>query len=420
MIKSKPLQARKVAGRVRGHLLRFGEFEANFETRELRKRGSKLRLQEQPCRILELLIQRGGEVLTREELRRTLWPDGTYVDFDHGLHTAMSRLREALGDSAAKPRFIETIPRRGYRFHCRHRVRGNRSPRVPLRWRQDSRGQCTRALGRAAGGTTTGCLGSVSRPASAGGTSGDPVSPGSCPAAPPGTAITIVLAAGVGYWASHRAPPIYAIAVLPFANVTADPELDFLSDGLTESLINNLSRVPKLRVLARSTVARYKDGKTDPAIAARVLQVVRVVGDLLRRNNRLVVRVHLIRGSDGSQIWSEHFDRTASEWLAIHDEVASHIANSLGSKLTPDERGKPSHGTSNNRAFELYMRGLHHLNKRNVPAMRMALGYFCPRPPRPTPGTPWHFQPWGRVTRYCLCTRRFRPNGLCPRPRGQL
>jgi TolB-like protein/DNA-binding winged helix-turn-helix (wHTH) protein/tetratricopeptide (TPR) repeat protein len=359
---------------VRGRVVRFGAFEVNFETRELQKGGSKLRLQEQPCRILELLIQRGGDVLTREELRQTLWPDGTFVDFDHGLHTAINRLRETLGDSAAQARFIETIPRRGYRFIAATEIIEG----APAEYRSDT---------------------GKSRPASApAGSAGPQLTsvPRAGTAVPANTAernrsrrkivckriiaaaVLTLFVAAAGYFRLRRSNPITAIAVLPFANVAADSELEFLSDGLTENLIDNLSRLPGLHVLAPSTVARYKDRKTDPAIAGRQLRVGAVVaGDVLRHNDRLLVRVHLIRASDSSQIWGERYERPISEGLAIHDEIASHIANRLGSRLTADEtREVVSHGTSNNKAFELYMRGMHHLSKRNEQAIRTALAYF--------------------------------------------
>src|SRR3954464_14345306 len=99
-----------------GHVVRFGGFEVSLQAGELRRNGHKLRLQEQPFRVLHLLLERPGEVVTREELRQTLWPDGTFVDFDHGLHTAINKLREALGDIAESPRYVETVPKRGYRF----------------------------------------------------------------------------------------------------------------------------------------------------------------------------------------------------------------------------------------------------------------------------------------------------------------
>lgn len=97
-------------------LVRFGNFEVDLESGELRRKGLKVRLQEQPRRILEVLLEQPGEVVTREELRRKLWQPDTFVDFDHSLNTAMMRLREILGDSPDHPRFIETVPRRGYRF----------------------------------------------------------------------------------------------------------------------------------------------------------------------------------------------------------------------------------------------------------------------------------------------------------------
>src|SRR4051794_18247270 len=105
---------REFGSSVRG--IRFGVFEVDLRSGELRKKGIKIKLQDQPFLLLITLLNQRGEIITREELRRTLWPDGTFIDFDHGLGSAINRVREALGDSAANPRFVETVPRRGFRF----------------------------------------------------------------------------------------------------------------------------------------------------------------------------------------------------------------------------------------------------------------------------------------------------------------
>jgi TolB-like protein/DNA-binding winged helix-turn-helix (wHTH) protein/Tfp pilus assembly protein PilF len=339
----------------------FGPFEVNLETGEIRKHGLRIRLPEQSFRILAMLLERPGELVRREELEKTLWPDNLLVDSEHGLNSAIKKLRQVLGDSAERPRWVETVARRGHRFIGPVKVQCGAS----ARGEQDMEASATPPNPRAvvAAATPSGGRPRKSRHS-----------------ALIGACISVLaLAASVKLYVNwHRDSPLSAMAVLPFLNVTADPDIEFFSDGLTESLINSLSQLPGLRVLARSTVVRYKDGKADPATAGRELQVGAVVaGDVLRRNDRLVVRVHLIRASDGSQIWGERYERPASDGLAIHDEIASHIANNLGSRLTPDEkRGVVSHGTSNNKAFELYMRGVHHFNKRNEQAIRTALRYF--------------------------------------------
>src|SRR4051795_6873835 len=109
-----------------GRLVRFGEFEIDERAGELRKQGIKVRLQEQPLQVLQVLLEHPGEVVTREELQKRVWPSDTFVDFDHGIYNAIKRLRETLGDTAETPRFIETIPRRGYRFIGP--VNGNEKP----------------------------------------------------------------------------------------------------------------------------------------------------------------------------------------------------------------------------------------------------------------------------------------------------
>ena len=180
--------------------VRFGLFELDLRAGELRKNGVKIKLQEQPFRLLVILLQHPGDIVTREELREQLWPADTFVDFDHSLNAAVKRLRDALGESAESPVYIETLARRGYRFIPPiQAITPEPSPldaflrtsrKVRLRPRPE---EADRAIG--------------------------------------------------------------SLAVLPFANASADPQMDYLSDGLTESIILSLSQLPQLRVMSRSATA---------------------------------------------------------------------------------------------------------------------------------------------------------------------
>src|SRR5258706_8901730 len=224
-------------------ILCFGSFEVDLASGELRRQGLKIRLQDQPLRLLALLLERAGEVVSREELRDKLWPADTFVDFDHSLNTAVRKLREALGDSAETPRYVETIPRRGYRFIA---------PVVPLHTVQ---------------------------PADSADAAVASVLP--FPAAHPSTSarlplilvivVVVCAAALVAYWVLPRPGPTthsgrrLTLAVLPFDNLSGDTDQEYLSDGLTEEMITQLGRLEpdRLRVLARSSTWKYKRADRD-------------------------------------------------------------------------------------------------------------------------------------------------------------
>ena len=205
---------------------------------ELRKNGLKIKLQEQPFQILSLLLERAGEVVTREELRQKLWPADTFVDFDHSLNAAVKKLRDALGDSADNPRFVETLARRGYRFIA--------PVNQPLK---DVEDKVTKpAISTQADG------------------SGPVVAREAWGRFRRSVVASVVLAVAIAalalYWLGRHEKetrrPINSLAILPFTNASGDPNAEYLSDGITESLINRFSRLRQLRVVARTTVFRYK------------------------------------------------------------------------------------------------------------------------------------------------------------------
>ena len=230
--------------------LRFGVFELDPKAGELRKRGMKIRLQGQPVDILVMLLQRPGETVTREELQENLWPADTFVDFEQGLNNAMKRLRAALDDDAESPHFIETLPRRGYRF-----------------------------------------------------------------------------IAPVETWQPESAA---SIAVLPFANIDRDTENEYFSDGLAEELINKLAQIHGLRVVARTSAFAFKGKQEDIRKIADVLGVANIVeGSVRKVGSRVRVTAQLIAAKDGTQLWSERYDREMADIFAIQEEIAQAIASAL-------------------------------------------------------------------------------------------
>jgi TolB-like protein/Tfp pilus assembly protein PilF len=284
-------------------VIRFSVFEADLRAGELRRNGSKVKLQEQPFQILAMLLERPGEIVTREELRARLWSANTFVDFDHGLNSAIRRLRDALGDSAENPGFVETLGRRGYRF----------------------------------------------------------IAP---------------VASRVLQERQHE--PIESVAVLPFANRTADPNTDYLSDGITESLINNLSQISTLRVMARSTVFRYKGKDADPRKAGRDLHVRAVLsGRLLKHGSSLIIQAELMDVATGSQLWGGQYNRQAEDVFLLQDDLSREISEKLRLRLTGDEKQRlTKRYTEDAEAYRLYLKGRYHWNKRNPEGLQKAVDYF--------------------------------------------
>ena len=340
-------------------ILCFGSFEVDVVSGELRRQGLKIRLQDQPFRLLVLLLNHAGEVVTREKVRETLWPAETYVDFDHSLNTAVRKLREALGDSGEAPRYVETLARRGYRFIAPVAP----LPTVPV---ADSADAAVASL-----------------------------SP-SPAAARPSTAarrllilaivVAICVAALVGYWVVPRPGPTsqsgrrLTLAVLPFDNLSGDADQEYLSDGLTEEMITQLGRLEtnRMRVLARSSTWKYKRAERDIGQLRRELGADYVLeGSVRRAGERVRITAQLVRVDDQSQVWAKTYERDLRDVLILQSEVAEAVVRTIAITLTPDAqarlaRARPIHPD----AYQDYLRGRFFLNRRTEAALKQALGYF--------------------------------------------
>jgi TolB-like protein len=283
--------------------VRFGAFEVDLQGRELRKRGLRLKLQEKPFQILEMLLERPGEVVTRQELRKRLWPE-TYVGFDRSLNTAINTLRRVLGDSPENPRFVETYSRRGYRFIA------------PVETAEAT-----------------------------------------APAAP---------------------QPLPSVAILPFENVGANPELEYLSDGITESIISSLSQLSSVRVMARSTVFRYKGPAIDPQTVGRDLRLHAVLtGRVVPHGNTLTIGVELVEVQNGWRLWGEVYTRSLPEIFSVQEDIAKEIASNLSLRLTGEEsKVFAKRYPGNVEAYRDYLKGRYYCNKMNPEALRKSLGCF--------------------------------------------
>src|SRR3989441_8603579 len=312
--------------------LRFGVFELDPQAGELRKKGMKIRLQGQPVEILAMLLQRPGETITREELQKKLWPADTFVDFEQGLNNAMKRLRAALDDSAESPRFVETLPRHGYRFIGSL----NGSRQIPV---AEAKSTSRLRLVRRAG--SLGALAAIATAAVLGGLN-------------------------VRGWRdrllkSAPKPQIQALAVLPLTNLSGDPEQEYFADGMTERLITELGKISSPRVISRQSVMQYKASKKSLQEIAGELKVDAVLeGTVVRFGDRVRVTIHLSQALPERQLWAQEYNRSIRDVLSLQGEIARAITDEIQVKLTPEEWTRLAISRSvNPEAQDNYLHGLY-------------------------------------------------------------
>jgi TolB-like protein/DNA-binding winged helix-turn-helix (wHTH) protein/Tfp pilus assembly protein PilF len=336
---------------------RFDGFEVDIAAHELRRQGTRIRLQEQPFQILSLLLEHAGQVVTREELRRKVWPSSVYVDFDHGLNNAIARLRDALGDDREAPRYIETLPRIGYRFVC-HLDQTAAPP--------------ARDDGRSANDGHT-VLAPPAPVTTASGWRGNP-RPLTGAALVLLGAVAVLLIVWAGHWRSPPAPSGSALtdpslAVLPFANLGSDKENEYFADGLTEALVTKLAAIHGLKVVARTSSYRFKGRQESAGSIAQALHVNHLLeGSVSRAGTQLRITAQLIDARSDAHMWSQTFDRRAGDIFKIQDEIAFAVAAALKVSLLDTEEFRiRSHGTSDPEAYRLYLIAQSHLLGRTRP-----------------------------------------------------
>ena len=338
-------------------LVRFADFHVDLRAGRLRKQGVRICLQEQPFRVLTALLESSGEVVTREELRNRLWPADTFVDFDHRLAAAISKLREALNDSAENPRFVETVGRRGYRFMV---------PVEPV----------TPPI-------ENGQLQAVPEP--------QPSVPAQRKSTVPRAAWTsagLALFLTFGFFVLRHGrqgdvtasgvPRISSIAVLPLENLSNDPEQEYFVEGMTDEIITDLAKLPGIRVISRTSAVQYKGThKTLPQIA-RELNVDAVVeGTVLRSGNRVRIRTQLIYAPADRHIWAQAYERDLKDVLELQASVAQDIAGEIQLKLTSQQQTNLAAARPvDPEAHELYLKGRFFWNKRDQTGFAKAVDYF--------------------------------------------
>jgi len=331
---------------------RFGSFEMDLRAGELRKHGVRIRLQTQPFQILGMLLERPGEVVTREELRRALWPGDTFVDFDHGLNNAINRLREALGDSAESPRFLETLPRRGYRFIAAVEGILSSSPQNSATQVADSSNAPTPIGDKVAAPPVKSSKASLrARPWIVAG-------------AGVAALFAVLVSLNTGDWRQRllrvsAARRIQSIAVLPLENLNGDPSQEYFADGMTDELITQLAQIGGLRVISRATAMQYKGTRKSVPEIGRELQVDGIVeGTVFRSGEQVRISAQLVDSSTDQHVWAQSYERDLRDILALQKEVAAGVARQIRANLLP---GEQPHAV-NPRAYEAYLRGRHDLN----------------------------------------------------------
>jgi TolB-like protein/DNA-binding winged helix-turn-helix (wHTH) protein/Tfp pilus assembly protein PilF len=329
-------------------------------------------LQEQPFQILVMLLENPGEVVTRDELRNKLWTSDTFVDFDVGLNNAVLRLRNVLGDSADSPRFIETLPRRGYRFIAQV----DAPVAAPL---HESAQPSTAGYQEEAVASLASAASQLAKPSLARlrvrriWTVGFVL------------ALLLALFAGLNVGGLRQrvlgrpsAPAIRSLAVLPLENLSGDEAQEYFADGMTDELITDLASIARLRVISRTSTTHYKGTrKTIPEIA-RELNVDAVVeGSVGRSANKVRIRAQLIRAMPEEHLWAESYERDLPDVLALQRDVAKAIASEIKVHLTPQERQHLANSRPiNPDAYNAFLLGDYHSSKRNPAAMDKGIQYF--------------------------------------------
>jgi len=319
-------------------------------------------------KLLEILLEHPGEVVTREELRSRVWPDESFGDFDQALNIAIGKLRSALGDSAENPRFIETLPKRGYRFIADVSVvDADARPKRPESVARDlsvtDPGQKIQGIGLAVAPQrrlwpTRQIIGALA------------------------LVIIIVSLSILSIWRFRSRTPastgIRSIAVLPLENLSGDSSQNYFADGMTDELITDLAQISALRVISRTSVMAYKGARKPLPQIARELNVDAVVeGTVLRSGDQVRITAQLIEAATDKHLWSQSYEGELQDTLALQNRVASAIADQIRINLTPQEQAALKNvKVVNPEAYESYLKGRYFWNKRTADGLKVALAYF--------------------------------------------
>jgi TolB-like protein/DNA-binding winged helix-turn-helix (wHTH) protein/Tfp pilus assembly protein PilF len=324
-------------------IVKFGVFEVHLETRELRKSGMRQKLAGQPFQVLQVLLEHPQEIVSREVLQQRIWPQDTFVDYDLALKKAVNRVREVLGDSAESPRFIETIPRQGYRFIA------------PL--------------------STNGETGAIAELAAEG-------TPVAARYARHRRQIGIALGMGAAFlvlafaalvtnkfWLQRSgagsAPQIRSLAVLPLQNLSADPAQEYFSDGMTDALITNLAQIESLKVISRTSTVQYKGTKKPLPEIARELNVDGIIeGTVQHSGDRVRITAQLIYGPSDKHLWANSYERDMRDVFTLERDVTEDISRQIQARLSTRVQGPLAQVIPvDPRVLDAYLQGNYHLSR---------------------------------------------------------
>ncbi len=343
-------------------IIRFGPYEVNLASGQLRKFGYRVKLQPKSFLVLEALLNAPGEMVTREELKSRLWPENTFVEFESSLNVAVRRLREALSDEAQNPIYIETVPRRGYRFlGAMERIE------IPAASHQ-------LPLGPVVVGATSSADLAAETARSV---------PQSWIArnfwklmVPALAVLAIVAGLFISRHSAASSPVPSSIAVLPFADMSPEKNQNYFSDGLAEELLNQLAKTPGLRVAARTSSFQFRD-KINVAAIGKQLDVGTILeGSVRKEGNRVRISAELVKAADGFQLWSGTYDRNLNDVFAVQDEIARAITSELKVRLLKSNSAEaPQRGTSAE-AYNAYLQGRYYYERRTQDDLAKAYEYF--------------------------------------------
>jgi TolB-like protein/DNA-binding winged helix-turn-helix (wHTH) protein len=332
-------------------IFQFGVFELDAKSGDLRRHGLKVRLPHQSFQILLLLLSRPGDVVTRDELRQALWEADTFVDFDVGLNGAVRKLREALDDSAGSPRFVETLPRRGYRFiapvTALERVQAAAVSAPPIE--------------------TSAPIPLLSAP---------PIARSRHPrwiAA----ALLVAVVVAVGTLYGGRASRIDSLAILPFDNLTGNATEGYFVDAVTDALTTHLAQVPGLDVTARTSARQSKQqNKSIPAIAMELNVDAVLEGSVVRAGDRVRISAQLVQAATNHHVWARTYDEGISHILELQQRIASEVAVAIGRASPAQWTGTDGRRPVAPAAYDAYLKGLTAAGLQRFDGYRTAVGYF--------------------------------------------
>jgi TolB-like protein/DNA-binding winged helix-turn-helix (wHTH) protein len=348
--------------------LRFGDFLLDPKAGELRKAGHRIKLQPQPFKVLSILASRPGEAVTREEIQQQVWGSETFVDFERGLNVCVQQIRAALGDDPDTPRFLETLPKRGYRFLAPvERVEGADADAAAQSISYAQGGDGAPVVVASAASRDSAARRSVGRKAL-------------IVFAVAGALLLASYFGGARSWilARRTAGPIRSIAILPFDNYSGDPEQQYFTDGMTEALTAEMGKIHGLRVPSRTSVMLYKREKKPLQQIARELNVDALVeGSVMRLGDRVGVTVQLLDGARDQHLWGESYERDSSDVITLEHDLARTIAEKLKLNLSAGEQLRlNSPEKVNPEAYAAYLHGRFYWSKRSIEDFHKSIEYY--------------------------------------------